>query len=151
MKSWIDTILSLCLTFKTKITLILNSFHFFFVAFAQLQLVLYTYFAVSVKLLNDFKSLNFFLNHSPFFFTLYYHNLATVTYFPLLFPCSPGTRGATCCTPTHTKPLKRIIYIAQVWDQSNFSETLEYTNLRPDIYFAEGRKNCESHRERERE
>lgn len=67
-------------------------------------------------------------------------------------PCSPSTRGASCCAPTHTKPLKRIIYIAQVWDQSIFCETLEYTNLRSDFFFffLLKARNTESHRERER-
>lgn len=82
-----------------------------------------------------------FLHFSSF--TFYYHNLASVTHFPPtppLLPCSPGTIWASCCTPTHTKLLKRIIYIAQVWDQSNFRGTLEYTNLRSDISLVEGRQ-----------
>ncbi len=50
---------------------------------------------------------------------------------------------------THT-PLKRIIYIAQVWDWSNLCGTIEYTNLRSDISLAKGEANCERCWERQR-
>lgn len=58
-------------------------------------------------------------------------------------------KQAVALVLTHI-PLKRIIYIAQVWDQSNLCGTTEYTNLKSDIPFAEGTAKCELCRERQR-
>lgn len=66
--------------------------------------------------------------------------------FPLLFV--PQELKAVA-PPPHTPP-KRIIHIAQVWDQSNLCGTTEYTNLRSDISLAKGMANCERCWERQR-
>lgn len=80
------------------------------------------------------------LNFSSF--TPYYPNLATLTYFSTLCVPQALREQAVALLLTHI-PLKRIIYIAQVWDQSNLCGTIEYTNLRSDISLAEGKGNCE--------
>lgn len=85
------------------------------------------------------------LNFSSF--APYYPNLATLTYFPAA--CIPQTPREQAVALAHIH-LKRIIYIAQVWDQSNLCGTIEYTNLRSDVSVAEGRQTV-SAAERDRE
>lgn len=82
-------------------------------------------------------------------FTPYYLNLATLTYFSTARVPQALEEQAVALPLTHI-PLKRIIYIAQVWDQSNLGGTIEYTNLRSDISLAEGRRTV-SAAERDRE
>lgn len=82
-------------------------------------------------------------------FTPYYPNPASLTYF--LASCVPqALEEQAVALPLRHTPLKRIIYIAQVWDQSNLGGTIEYTNLRSDVSLAEGRRTVSAAR-RDRE
>lgn len=90
------------------------------------------------------------LNFPPFF--LHPINLILPLWPTFCTPCiSPGVLKEQAVAPLLTHiPLKRIIYIGQVWDQSNLCGTIEYTNLRSDISLAEGKANCECCWERQR-
>lgn len=102
--------------------------------------------------MNDGSTVSYFpviiLNFSSF--TPYYPNLATLTYFSA--PCVPQAfkEQAVALLLTHIPP-KRIIYIAQVWDQSNLCGTIEYTNLRSDIFFLLKARRTVSAAEKDRE
>ena len=79
----------------------------------------------------------------------YYPNRTTLTYFSSARV--PQALELLLHTHPHTHtPLKRIIYMAQVWDQSHFGGTIEYTNLRSDISLAVGGRAV-SAAERDRE
>lgn len=79
----------------------------------------------------------------------HYPNVAALTHFYTTCILQALKEQAVALLLTHI-PLKRIIYIGQVWDQSNLCGTTEYTNLRSDISLAEGTAGREHSWERQR-